>query len=46
MLVAARDAKIKPFYYAASSSTYGDHPDLPKVVDKIGKPRAPTPTPN
>jgi UDP-N-acetylglucosamine 4-epimerase len=38
MLVAARDAKVKRFVYAASSSTYGDHPDLPKVEDKIGKP--------
>ena len=36
MLVAARDAKVKSFVYAASSSTYGDHPDLPKVEDKIG----------
>jgi UDP-N-acetylglucosamine 4-epimerase len=41
MLVAARDAKIKRFVYAASSSTYGDHPDLPKVEDKIGKPLSP-----
>jgi UDP-N-acetylglucosamine 4-epimerase len=41
MLVAARDAKIKGFVYAASSSTYGDHPDLPKVEDKIGKPLSP-----
>ena len=38
MLVASRDAKVKRFVYAASSSTYGDHPDLPKVEDKIGKP--------
>ena len=37
MLVAARDAKVKRFVYAASSSTYGDHPDLPKVEDKTGK---------
>ena len=37
MLVAARDAKVKRFIYAASSSTYGDHPDLPKVEDKIGR---------
>ena len=36
MLVAARDAKVKRFIYAASSSTYGDHPDLPKVEEKIG----------
>lgn len=37
MLVAARDAEVQRFVYAASSSTYGDHPDLPKVEDKIGK---------
>jgi len=41
MLVAARDAKVKSFVYAASSSTYGDHPDLPKVEDKIGNPLSP-----
>lgn len=41
MLVAARDAKVKTFTYAASSSTYGDHPGLPKVEDKIGKPLSP-----
>lgn len=41
MLVAARDACVKRFVYAASSSTYGDHPDLPKVEDKIGKPLSP-----
>ncbi|MBU1962816.1 MAG: NAD-dependent epimerase/dehydratase family protein [Gammaproteobacteria bacterium] len=41
MLVAARDAKVKRFVYAASSSTYGDHPDLPKTEDKIGKPLSP-----
>ena len=41
MLVAARDAGIKRFVYAASSSTYGDHPDLPKVEDKLGKPLSP-----
>lgn len=41
MLVAARDAKVKSFTYAASSSTYGDHPDLPKVEDKIGNPLSP-----
>lgn len=41
MLVAARDAKVKRFVYAASSSTYGDHPDLPKVESKIGKPLSP-----
>lgn len=41
MLVAARDARVGRFVYAASSSTYGDHPDLPKVEDKIGKPLSP-----
>ena len=41
MLVAARDAKVKSFTYAASSSTYGDHPALPKVEDVIGKPLSP-----
>jgi UDP-N-acetylglucosamine/UDP-N-acetylgalactosamine 4-epimerase len=41
MLVAARDAKVKSFTYAASSSTYGDHPGLPKVEDIIGKPLSP-----
>jgi UDP-N-acetylglucosamine 4-epimerase len=41
MLAAARDAKVKRFVYAGSSSTYGDHPDLPKVEDKIGKPLSP-----
>ncbi len=41
MLVAARDAKVKSFTYAASSSTYGDHPALPKVEDAIGKPLSP-----
>ena len=41
MLVAARDAKVKRFVYAASSSTYGDHPDLPKVEEKIGNPLSP-----
>jgi len=41
MLVAARDAKAKRFVYAASSSTYGDHPGLPKVEDIIGKPLSP-----
>lgn len=41
MLVAARDAGVKSFVYAASSSTYGDHPDLPKVEDKIGNPLSP-----
>jgi UDP-N-acetylglucosamine 4-epimerase len=41
MLVAARDAKVQSFTYAASSSTYGDHPALPKVEEKIGKPLSP-----
>lgn len=41
MLVAARDAKVKSFTYAASSSTYGDHPALPKVEDAIGNPLSP-----
>jgi len=41
MLVAARDAGVARFVYAASSSTYGDHPDLPKVEDRIGKPLSP-----
>jgi UDP-N-acetylglucosamine 4-epimerase len=41
MLVASRDAKVKRFVYAASSSTYGDHPGLPKVEDIIGKPLSP-----
>ncbi len=41
MLVAARDAKVTRFVYAASSSTYGDHPGLPKVEDRIGKPLSP-----
>lgn len=38
MLVAARDAKVQRFVYAASSSTYGDDPNLPKVEENIGKP--------
>lgn len=41
MLVAARDAGVKRFIYAASSSTYGDSKSLPKVEDKIGKPLSP-----
>jgi UDP-N-acetylglucosamine 4-epimerase len=41
MLVAARDASVQRFVYAASSSTYGDHPDLPKVEGNIGKPLSP-----
>ena len=41
MLVAARDAQVRSFTYAASSSTYGDHPALPKVEHTIGKPLSP-----
>jgi UDP-N-acetylglucosamine 4-epimerase len=41
MIVAARDARIKRFVYAASSSTYGDSESLPKVEDVIGKPLSP-----
>lgn len=41
MLVASRDASVKRFVYAASSSTYGDHPDLPKVESVIGQPLSP-----
>ena len=41
MLVASRDAKVKRFVYAASSSTYGDSKKLPKVEDEIGKPLSP-----
>jgi len=41
ILVASKDANVKRFVYAASSSTYGDHPDLPKVEDKIGSPLSP-----
>jgi UDP-N-acetylglucosamine 4-epimerase len=41
MLVAARDAKVKRFTYAASSSTYGDSKNMPKVEDIIGKPLSP-----
>ena len=41
MLVAARDANAKRFIYAASSSTYGDHPALPKTEENIGKPLSP-----
>lgn len=37
MLIAARDAKVKRFIYAASSSTYGDSQSLPKMEDVIGK---------
>lgn len=41
MMVAARDEGVKAFVFAASSSTYGDHPDLPKVEHKIGNPLSP-----
>ncbi|WPC34794.1 NAD-dependent epimerase/dehydratase family protein [Acinetobacter sp. YWS30-1] len=41
MLTAARDAEVKSFTYAASSSTYGDHPALPKVEENIGNPLSP-----
>lgn len=41
ILVAARDARVSSFTYAASSSTYGDHPALPKVEDNIGNPLSP-----
>ena len=41
MLTAAKDAGVQRFVYAASSSTYGDHPDLPKVEDRIGNPLSP-----
>lgn len=41
MLVSARDAKVQSFTYAASSSTYGDHPALPKVEENIGNPLSP-----
>ncbi|MCU7882150.1 MAG: Vi polysaccharide biosynthesis UDP-N-acetylglucosaminuronic acid C-4 epimerase TviC [Candidatus Thiodiazotropha sp. (ex Lucinoma aequizonata)] len=41
MLVAARDTNVRRFVYAASSSTYGDHPGLPKVEESIGNPLSP-----
>lgn len=41
MLIAAKEEGVKRFVYAASSSTYGDHPDLPKVEEKIGNPLSP-----
>lgn len=41
MLLAARDAGVKRFVYAASSSTYGDHPGLPKIEERIGNPLSP-----
>lgn len=41
ILTAAREAKVKRFVYASSSAIYGDHPDLPKVEEKIGQPLSP-----
>lgn len=41
MLIAARDAKVARFVYASSSSVYGDHPGLPKVEDRVGRPLSP-----
>ena len=41
MLTAAKNSQVKSFVYAASSSTYGDHPDLPKVESNIGNPLSP-----
>jgi len=41
MLVAARDAKVRRFVYASSSSVYGDHPALPKIEDNVGQPLSP-----
>lgn len=41
VLHAAIESKVRRFIYAASSSTYGDHPDLPKIEEKIGKPLSP-----
>ena len=41
MLLAARDARVKRFVYASSSSIYGDDPGLPKVEEKVGKPLSP-----
>jgi UDP-N-acetylglucosamine/UDP-N-acetylgalactosamine 4-epimerase len=41
ILFASKEDGVKRFIYAASSSTYGDHPDLPKVEDKIGRPLSP-----
>jgi UDP-N-acetylglucosamine 4-epimerase len=41
MLLAARDAGVKRFVYAASSSTYGDEPTLPKKEERIGRPLSP-----
>jgi UDP-N-acetylglucosamine 4-epimerase len=41
LLIASRDAGVRRFVYAASSSTYGDHPDLPKIEARIGNPLSP-----
>lgn len=41
ILVASKESKVKSFTYAASSSTYGDHPDLPKIEERIGRPLSP-----
>lgn len=41
MLQASKEARVKSFTYAASSSTYGDHPALPKVEENIGNPLSP-----
>ena len=41
MLVASQRCNVKKFVYAASSSTYGDHPGLPKIEEEIGKPLSP-----
>jgi UDP-N-acetylglucosamine/UDP-N-acetylgalactosamine 4-epimerase len=41
MLIAGRDESVKSFVYASSSAVYGDHPDLPKIEDRIGKPLSP-----
>jgi len=41
ILFASKEVKVKRFIYAASSSTYGDHPDLPKLEEKTGKPLSP-----
>src|ERR1700760_4513421 len=41
MLVAAREAHVKSFTYAASSSVYGDHPQLPRVEEVVGRPLSP-----
>jgi UDP-N-acetylglucosamine 4-epimerase len=41
MLVAARDQRVRRMVYAASSSTYGDHPGLPKIEEQIGRPLSP-----